>query len=194
VYGGGGIWGKLFQLLMETRPGARRIALLWSYLPPHFPAEEMKPGLEELRADARALGVELLFGEMRRPEDAGRALADVAKWRPDGVVLTSGPGIWQEVPRILQRFAEQRWLSITDSSGTITELDPGPLLAYAPGPADLRRQTVGYIDRIMRGAQPAELPIEAPSRYELVVNLKTARAIGIVVPQAVRLRADRVIE
>jgi putative ABC transport system substrate-binding protein len=194
VYAGAKIWGKLFQLLAEAKPATKRIGLLWSYPPPHFPAAEHEFAMADLREDARALGVEPVVADVADLAGVPRALAAIAAGRPDAVVLTNGPGIWLEIPKLLRHFAEKRWPSISDAVGAITNLDPGPLLAYGPTGEDLRRQTVDYIDRIMRGAKPGELPIQMPKNYELTVNRKTAGAIGLSLPRSLLVKADRVVD
>jgi putative ABC transport system substrate-binding protein len=194
IFADGRIWGKLFQLLAEAKPGIRRIGLVWSYLPPHFPAAERDLALAELRRDGQALGLHTIIGECPELDSVPQALATIAAARVDAAVLTSGPGVWGAIPSILKYFMAQGWPSVSDATSALVNLDPGPLLAYAPSREDLMRQTADYIDRIMRGAAPADLPIQLPKIYEFVVNRKTALALGLSLPTSLLLRADRVIE
>jgi len=193
VYAGTGIWGKLLQLLRDVRPGINRIGLLWDYLPPAFPREEIDFGLQEIDNDARALGLEILFAEVRRPEDAGAGLAKLDAKRVEALLVTSGPNLFSERLRAMQFAVAQRIPTITDNHW-YPPFEPGPLMAYGAPISELRRQAFGYIDRILRGAKASNLPIQQPTRFELSVNLKTAAAIGIKFPQSILVRADRVIE
>ena len=192
-YAGTGIWGKLLQLLLEVRPGIRRIGLVWDYLPPLFAREEIDFGMTELRADAHALGLELEFAEITTPGDIDAALARLEARRVHALLVTAGPSIGPEVARIMRFALAARLPTIMDAHLTYP-IDPGPLLAYGAPVAVLTRQSFTYIDRILRGAKPGELPIQQPSRFELVVNLKVARALPLELPPSLLARADRVIE
>ena len=193
VYAGTGIWGKLLQLLSEVKPGVKRIGLLWDYLPPAFPREEIDFGLGELRDNVRSLGLATHIAEVTRPEQVTAALAALDSWRAEALLVTSGPVMFPEMSRIMKFAIGKRLPTITDSNWQYP-VEPRPLLAYGPPISVLRRQAVGYIDKILRGAKPSELPIQQPAKFELVVNMKTAKALGLTIPQSILLRADQVIE
>lgn len=191
-YAGTGIWGKLLQLLVEVKPGIRRIGLLWDYLPPLFSPAEIDFGMGELRADARSLGLELDFAEIRNGTEVSAALA-LASRRSQALLVTYGPVLGPEVPRVMRYAVANRLPTIMDTH-SIPLLDPGPLLVYGASVADLTRRSFAYIDRILRGANAGELPIQQPAKFELMVNLRTANAMGLTLPPALLARADRVIE
>jgi putative tryptophan/tyrosine transport system substrate-binding protein len=192
-YAGTGIWGKLLQLLVEAKPGIRRIGLVWDYLPPLFAREEIDFGMAELRADARALGLELELAEITAPGDIDAALAHLEARRVHALLVTAGPSIGPAMPRIM-RFAQIARLPTIMDAHVTYPIDPAPLLAYGASVAALTRQSFVYIDRILRGAVPGELPIQQPSRFELMVNLKMARALQLELPASLLARADRIIE
>lgn len=193
AYAGTGIWGKLFQLLGEAKPGIKRVGLLWDYLPPLFAPAEIEFGMNELRTDALALGLELEFAEIRDGTEVPAALARLVAQRVDALLVTYGPVLGPSVPRVL-RFAMGKRLPTIMDSHSIPPLDPGPLLVYGAPVADLTRRSFAYIDRILRGEKAGDLPIQQPARFELVVNLRTAAAMGLALPQSLLARADRVIE
>ena len=192
-YAGTGIWGKLFQLLQETKPGVRRIGLLWDYLPPMFLHDEVEFGMKQLRADARTLKVETNFAEVRRPEDATAALNTFVANGAQALLVSRGPMLSPQFARMIERATAAKLPTITD---ILPPVSPNiePLHAYGAGRRELWRQTAGYADRILRGAAPGDLPIQQPARFEFVISAKTARALGITIPQSILLRADRVIE
>jgi putative ABC transport system substrate-binding protein len=192
VYAGSGVWGKLFQLLQELTPAIQRIGLLWTYLPPMFPREEVDFGMGDLLRDAKSLGVELHFAEVRRPEEAVPGIVALEGKQIDALLVTAGPQIWPVMQNVMQRTLAVRLPTIADAHWALP-IEPMPVLTYGVLPRDLRRQAADYIVRILEGANPADLPIQQPAKFELAVNLKTARAIGLSVPQSILLRADRVI-
>jgi putative tryptophan/tyrosine transport system substrate-binding protein len=193
AYAGTGIWGKLFQLLGEAKPGIKRIGLMWDYLPPLFAQAEIDFGMTELRADARALGLELDFAEIRSRTAVPGALEALLSRRAEALFVTYGPVLGPEVPGVL-RFAVANRLPTIMDTHSIPHLEPGPLLVYGAPVADLTRRSFVYIDRILRGEKPGDLPIQQPARFELVVNLRTAKAMDLALPQSLLARADRVIE
>lgn len=193
AYAGTGIWGKLLQLLGEAKPGIGRVGLLWDYLPPLFAPAEIEFAMNELRADGRALGLELEFAEIRDRTEVPAALARLVAQRADALLVTYGPVLGPVVPRVL-RFAVANRLPTIMDSHSIPPLDPGPLFVYGAPVADLTRRSFAYIDRILRGEKAGDLPIQQPARFELVVNLRTASAMGLALPHSLLARADRVIE
>jgi putative ABC transport system substrate-binding protein len=192
VYAGTGVWGKLFQLLQELSPAIQRIGLLWTYLPPMFPREEVDFGMGDLLRDAKSLGVELHFAEVVRPEEAVPGVVALEAKHVDALLVTAGPQIWPVMQYVMQRTIAVGLPTIADVHWALP-IEPMPLLTYGVLPQDLRRQAVDYIVRILKGAKPADLPIQQPARFELTVNLRTAKAIGLAVPPSTLLRANRVI-
>ena len=192
MYAGLGIWGKLLQLLRETRPGIRRVSVLWSYAPPTYLKEETESAYAELRDAERLLGLKLHIVEVARADQVPSALAEIDTEQPDALLLTSGLAI--EMRATVMQFAEKKRLpTISDNHWTSV---PGvhPLLSYGPVAQELVRNAAFSIAKIMRGAFPGDLPIQQPSRFLMVVNLKEAAVIELTVPPELLLRADRVIE
>jgi putative ABC transport system substrate-binding protein len=194
TYAGTGIWGKLLEILRDAKPGTRRVGVLFNYVPPFHPRNEADLVLRDMRADAQALGVELRVVEFELPSQLAGALKELAAQKPDGALLTTGPGTWPVRQDLLRYALERRWPTISD-----VRWAPGdelqPLMSYGPSPRLLMRQAASYAVRILKnGAKPGELPIQRPDRFTLIVNLKTAKAIGLTLPQSLLVRADEVIE
>jgi len=192
IYAGGQVFGKLVQVLLEARPGLRRVAALNAYVPPFHPAVEARLIIEEMREAGRALGVDVKVFEIARPEQVDDALAAAAADRAEGLLLTSGVSIRPRRGDIV-RFAIDRRLP------TISDADWDPpnelLLSYGADITEVIRQSAVYVDRVLwHGAKPADLPIQLPAKFEMVVNSRMAKAIGVQLPQVIVMRADRVIE
>ena len=179
----GDLVGKMLQILKEVVPGLSRVGLLLSAVDP---IRAMAVG----RADS--LGLVAVAGEyIRRPEDIGPAFAAMV-----------GQGAQAFVSLASSISFENRWqvceLALTHRLAGITVLsefaDAGLLMSLGPSLTDLHRRAAWYVDKILKGAKPADMPVEAPTRFDLVINLRTARAIGVTISPALRLRADRMIE
>lgn len=181
-----GMTGKGIQLLREAVPGLRRAALLWNPGNRVFQAQM----LEEAQASARRLGIALQLFEATGPESIETAFAAISKQRLPVIVLPDPvlAGSWE---RIAALAAQSRLPSVTVS---VAYAEAGGLMSYGPSLSGLARNTAGYVAKILKGAKPGELPIERPTKFELVINLATARQIGMTLPQSLRLRADRLIE
>lgn len=193
IYAGAQVFGKLVQLLLDASPGVKRIGALCSYVPPFHPPAEADAIIGEMRNAGRLLGIDLRIFEISKSEQLADTLAAVVAERMEALLLTSGVSI---APRLheITRFALDKHLP-TIIDWRWPAIDPQPLLSYAASADVLIRQTATYANRILwEGAKPGELPIQLPARVELVVNLRTAKAIGITVPQSILLRADEVIE
>lgn len=191
IYAGAQVFGKLVQLLLEVKPAIRRIAALCSYVPPFHPIEETRPVIEEMREAGGRLGVDLRVFEIARPDQVDHALAAAATDRAEALLLTSGAAMVPRRPEIL-RFAIDRRLP------TISDADWDPpnelLLSYGANIAELMRPSATYVERVLwRGAKPGDLPIQLPAKFELVINPRMASAIGLQLPQAILLRADRTV-
>jgi putative tryptophan/tyrosine transport system substrate-binding protein len=177
---------KRLELLREVLPTARRVAVLWN---PAYSA--FAQDWHELRAAAQKLGITLESVEFRRASELDAALAKVERLRPDALMAFSDVSTYLFAKRIAERTVTARLPSIF----TFREVaDAGALMSYGPSITGMYRHGASYFARIMRGASPGELPIEMPTRFELVINQKAARALGIKVPDTVLLRADDIIE
>ena len=178
--------GKRLELLKEIVPKLSRVAVLWN---PQNPASTLN--WKELQLPARQLGFQLQSLEVRSPsgfdkafEDATRARAGALAIMPDPVFVTN-----------LKRIAELAVKSHLPSIFHLREfVDAGGLAAYGPDRSDMFRRAATYVDKILKGAKPGDLPVEQPTKFELVINLKTAKALGLTIPQSLLVRADQVIE
>jgi putative ABC transport system substrate-binding protein len=176
--------GKRLELLKELLPRARRVAILWD--PTHVDLE-----VRELEPAARSLGVTLQSVEARTAEDLDAALRAVVAGGADALMVVPARMINLNAKRIAE-FARERRLPAVSMWGSFAEA--GGLMTYGPNiPAMIQRMAT-HVDKILKGARPGDLPIERPTRFELVVNLRTAKALGVTLPQSLLLRVDRVIE
>ena len=178
--------GKRLELLKEVVPRASRVAVLWNVTYPGK-AQEWR----ETQAAARALGLTLQSAELRDPGDLDKALADVARGRPDALVAFSETVLLRYRHRVID-FAKKHRLPLVSETSEFA--DAGALLTYGASLPDLFRRAATYVDKILKGAKPADLPVEQASKFELVVNIRTARALGLTIRPSLRLRADRIID
>lgn len=177
---------KTLQLLREVFPSATRVAML--YDPTNLPVVQILPSLKQTAA---RLGITLRMIEARSPEDLVSSLQLMKSERPDVLYVLSAAFFVAERERIVGLVNAQRQVAVYAQ----TEFaDAGGLMAFSFNTADQYRASAIFIDKILKGANPAELPIEQPTRFDLVLNLRTAAAQGVTFPHAVLLRADRVIE
>jgi putative ABC transport system substrate-binding protein len=182
---GPAIAGKMLQLLKEAIPEAIRMAALTN---PETSGNAL--WLQHAQAAARALGVQLHSLEARGPDDYERAFAAMTAGRADALVL-AGDILFLSDRARLAELAVQRRLPTMCSMREYTQA--GGLMSYGPSSADLFRRAATYVSKILGGAKPAELPIEQPTQFELLFNLKTAARIGLQIPSSLLLRADEVI-
>ena len=181
--------GKRLELLKQAVPGVGRVAALWQ---PGFVGERTeKDMLKEVEVTARALGVRLQFVEARGPADFDRAFADMTRARADALTVLGSAMFANERRRVVDLAAKNRLPGVY---GFREYVDAGGLMAYGPNVADLFQRAATYADKILKGAKPGDLPVEQPTKFELVLNLKTAKALGLTIPQSVLVRADQVIE
>ena len=178
--------GKRLELLKEIVPRLSRVAVLWN---PGGPASALS--WNEIQAPARQLGVRLHSVEVRSPGDFDKAFEDAAKTRAGAVVIIGHAVFVTNLKRIADLAAKSRLASIFHLREFV---DAGGLMAYGPDRSDMFRRAAIYVDKILKGAKPGDLPIEQPTKFELALNLKTARALGLTVPQALLLRADHVVQ
>jgi len=181
--------GKRLELLTQAVPGVSRVAVL--RLPGALGERTDKDMLKEAEAAARALGVRLQFVEARGPADIDRAFSDMTRARAGALTVLPSNMFLREHRRLVDLAAMNRLPAVY----TLREfVDAGGLMSYGPNTADLYRRAATYVDKILKGAKPADLPIEQPTKFELVINAKTAKALGLTIPQSVLGRADEVIQ
>jgi putative ABC transport system substrate-binding protein len=177
--------GKRLELLREVVPGLRRLAFLANSNNPNSALE-----IDIIRAAASSLGLELLPSEIRRAEDIGPAINAIVG-QADDLFVTGDPLTFSHRTRINTLALTARLPAVY----VVREyVEAGGLMSYGPSYPALFRRAADYVDRILRGTKPSDLPIEQPTRYELVVNLTTAKAIGLTIPEVFLLRADEVVE
>ena len=181
-----GIGAKWLELLKEIAPGVKRVAFLQT------PAVAAGPGqFGAMQTLAPSLGVEVRPINVRGADDIERAMTAVARPANGGLIATAAAA--QRVPRdVIIKLAAQHRLPAVYSGRDFVTL--GGLMSFGPDRVDQYRQAAGYVDRILKGEKPADLPVQAPTKYELVVNLKTAKALGLDMPASLLARADEVIE
>jgi len=181
--------GKCLEYLKQAIPSVRRVAVLWQ--PGAFGERTEKQMLTAAEVAARALGTQLILVEARAPADIDKAFAEITGARADALTVLVSGMLLGERKRLVDFAAQHRLPAIY----TFRELvDAGGLMSYGVSLADLFRRAASYVDKILKGAKPAELPVEQPIKLEFVVNLKTAEAIGLTVPPTIIARADEVIE
>ena len=180
------IFGKQLQILREAVPRATRLALLWN------PAE---PGLEgEVKAvegAARSMGIHLQRVEARGPEDFEGAFASMARERTEALLVGGGSTFLANKTSLAGLATKAR---LPTMYGYRENVEAGGLMAYGVKMSDFIARAALYVDRILKGAKPSDLPVEQPTKFELIVNLQAAKALGITIPKPVLLRADEVIQ
>jgi putative ABC transport system substrate-binding protein len=147
--------------------------------------------LRAAEASARALGVRLQPLEARGPGEIDRALAAMTRERAGALLVLLDSMLLAQRERIADLAAKNRLPAVY---GLRLHVDAGGLMAYAANQLDVSRRVASYVDRILKGAKPADLPVEQPTKFELVINLKAAKALGLTIPQSLLLRADEVIQ
>ena len=182
-----GLTEKRLELLKETVPQASRFGVLWDRTAPSY-----RPFLQAAEATRGKLGVQLRTVGVSTVEDYAGAFATMARDRVDGVLVHASTQTARDNPGLLAQLALKHRLPTI--FGVRDNVVAGGLMSYAPDPTDLWRRAAVYIDKILKGAKPAELPVEQASRYQLVINLKTARALGLTIPPSILARTDEVIE
>jgi ABC-type uncharacterized transport system substrate-binding protein len=175
----GELAGKRLQLLKDALPKLQRLAVLATQK--NRPAEH-----ECLR-----LGLDVQLFAAPEPGDIGPAFTAMRRARPEGLLVLPHPMFWLERRRIVTLASEIGVPAIYENKDFVTS---GGLMAYGASLVDMSRRVTDYVDRILKGTKPADLPIERPTKFELVINLKTAKALGLTIPQSLLLRADQVID
>jgi putative ABC transport system substrate-binding protein len=178
--------GKRLELLKELLPGLARVAVLWNAANP-YSANVFK----ETQGAGPVLGIEVQSLEVRGPDDLDGAFDAARKQRPDAMIAVEDPLTFTHRKRIADFEIEQQLPSL---SGLKDFVAAGGLMSYGANLADLYRRAVGYVDKILKGAKPADLPVQQPTEFDLVINLQTAKALGITIPPTLLARANEVIE
>jgi putative ABC transport system substrate-binding protein len=178
--------GKRLQLIKEMYPSLSRLALMFN--PGNRDDVQV---IADWQRYTSQMNVQITDVTLRNPSEVETAFAKIGRDRPDFLYIFGGPPMYVIRDQLASRAIAARIPTMSTNSQMV---GAGMLFGYAPSTEYYARQGAGYLDRILRGANPAELPVQQPSRFELTVNLKTAKAIGVTVPQSILLRADRVIE
>jgi ABC-type uncharacterized transport system substrate-binding protein len=195
IYAGTGIWGKLLELLKEVRPTAARVGVLWTYAPPAFLKSEIDGCLRDIRKSAAALGIAPNIVEAASEADGPQALDALGAAHPDALLLTALPyAFWKSWPTVMEFAVARRLPTIMDFPPVVGDPRPLPVMHYGPSYTELRDRAYMYVVRILKGAKPGDLPIQRPEKFDLVLNLESAKAIGLTLPQSLLVRANRVIE
>ena len=185
---------KRLELLNEAVHRIRRVAVLWN------PAYSERSSVNfrfwssdwvEVRAAAQVLGMTLQPVEIRGPDDIDKAFSAMTRERADALIAFSDPLIVSRGRRIAEFAAKGRLPAVYPSREVV---DAGGLMSYGPSISNMFRRTAVYVDKILKGAKPADLPMEQPTKFELVINLKAAKALGLTIPRSLLLRADDVIQ
>jgi len=178
--------GKMVELAKETIPKASQVATL-----ANPSGLNWKLNRKVMEGAARSLGMQLLAIEIRGPDDLESAFELARKKRADALIFPASGFFALYRQRILELAAQSRLPAIGNSARWAEE---GCLIAYGPNVAEFYRRAATYVDRILKGAKPADLPVERPTKFEFLINLKTAKALNLTIPQSVLFRADRVIK
>ena len=181
--------GKCLEHLKQAVPGVSRVAVLWQ--PGAFGERTEKDLLKAAEVAARALGVRLQFVEARGPDDFDRAFSKMTSARADALTVLPTAMFVSERRRLVDLAAKNRLPTVFPYRESV---DAGGLMSYGPNLADMYRRAATYVDKILKGAKPGDLPVEQPTKFELVINAKTAKALSLTIPQSVLLRADQVIQ
>jgi ABC-type uncharacterized transport system substrate-binding protein len=174
---------KRLQLLKETIPRLARVAVLWN---PGHPFHSKL--VEDLKVVAPSLSIELSFVGVRTPDQFGPAFSAASRARAQALYVFEDPFFFNHRLTLFKMAAKARLPTMYGE-----RFDDGGLMSYGANLSDLMRRSAGYVDKILKGAKPSDLPIEQPTKFELVVNLKTAKALGITIPQSILQQADEVI-
>jgi putative ABC transport system substrate-binding protein len=183
---GEGLSAKSLELLTQTVPGITRVGVL---MVPNSPNHANY--LREIKTAGQRIGVAVLGLEARRRDEIERAFAALTKARVQGLIVLPSPVTLTHQTQIVELAAKNRlpamypWREFTESGG---------LMAYSPNRTEMYRRSATFVDKILKGAKPADLPVEQPTTFELIINMKTAKVLGLTIPRSLQLRADQVIE
>jgi putative ABC transport system substrate-binding protein len=178
--------GKQFEVLKQVVPEVTRVAVLWNPANPGSASQ-----LREAEVAARAVGLRLQSLEARSPEEIDSAFAAMTSGRAGALVVLLDAILVNQRSQIAELAAKRRLPAVY----AVREYaETGGLVSYGANPLELERYAATFVDKILRGAKPSDLPVEQPSKFELVINLKTAKALGLIIPPSLLFRADQVIE
>ena len=180
---------KRLELLKDAIPGTSRVAALWH--PGAYSEPTMRDMLKEIETAARALAVQLQLVRVRGPADFDRAFSAMTTERAGALIVLPSPMLYSERKRIVDLAAKHRLPAIYAWREPV---EGGGLMSYGASIPDLYRRAATHVDKILKGAKPADLPVEQPTKFELVINLKTAKALGLTIPPSLLGRADELIE
>ena len=183
---GAQINGKRLELLREAVPTLKQVAVLWN-----SSSDVARAALEDSNTAAKALGVNLETLGIREPQDIERAFGSVAQARATAILTIADAFLWSQRGHIVALATRHRLPGMFPEEEFV---EAGGLMAYGPHVPDNFRRAATYVDKILRGAKPGELPIQQPTKYKLVINLKTAKALGLTIPPSLLGRADEVIQ
>jgi putative ABC transport system substrate-binding protein len=178
--------GKYLELLRDTKPGLSSVAVVWN----RDAGAWVSPYLTVLRNTAMTLGLALHPIEVRRPEDIAPAFGELTRRSVQAVYVMWNQVTFAHRTRVGELARAHRLLTIYDEQQAVAA---GGLMSYSPEIADLGRRAANYVDRILKGAKPTDLPVEQPTKFNFVINLRTAKALGLTIPPAVLARADEII-
>lgn len=180
------IFGKDLELFRELLPDLRRVAVLSNSTGPNH-----APMIDNIRAAANSLGVQLLILDARKPDEFDAAFQAMVRERVAGLFVFGDPMFSVHRTRLADLAVKHRLPTMYTNR---PHIEAGGLMCYGPNFADVWRRAATYVDKVLKGSRPADLPVEQPTKFELVINLKTAKALGITVPPTLLARADEVIE
>ena len=186
--------GKRVDILKETFPKMTRMAYLWHPLAVAYSAADTtsgNPSYDQAEKATKTAGVQLLSYKVRTLAEIERAFADMPKVRPDALLVLQSPLMTLNSKKIVELALKQR---LPGMYPTRQFAEEGGLMAYGPLIGDLYRRAATYVDKILKGAKPADLPVEQPTKFEFIINLKAAKQIGLTIPQWVLVKADNVIK
>jgi len=182
--------GKEMQFLKEAVPMASRVVVLTRHLQP-VDESSVKPAEEAVRTSARSLGMHFQIVRVNGPEDFKGTFAAMVKDRADALLVADWALFRVHLRQIIDLAARYRLPAIYEHRAYVTA---GGLMAYGPDDRETPRRVTAYIDKILKGAKPADLPVEQPTKFELVINMRTAKALGLTIPPSVLVRADELIQ
>jgi putative ABC transport system substrate-binding protein len=178
--------GNDLDLLRQAVPKVRSVAVLSNPVGPSQPLT-----MRNIKAAAQSLGLQLMLVEARGPGEFDGAFAAMARERVGALFVVTDPAFIPHRARLVELAAKNRLPSMFTQGA---DVEAGGLMSYGPNFPDMYRRAATYVDKILKGAKPADLPIEQPTKFELVINLKTARALGLRIPPSLLQRADEVIQ
>jgi putative ABC transport system substrate-binding protein len=178
--------GKRLELLREVIPKLSHVAVFWNPVNPVF-----KRALDELQAAAAVLRMKVLSLGVRTPEELDAAFAAIVRERPGALLVLADRLFLHHRARIMDFAAKHRLPGVHAYRELV---EAGGLMSFGPSYAGMHRRAAYFVDRILKGAKPADLPVEQPTKFELVINLKTAKLLGLTIPQSLLQRADQIIQ